>query len=564
MKTIHFLNQKIKEKKETEKGSFLLANNKGDFLWLKEKPESRYEGWFCRLEKKLYRIIESIEPEEKAEITKIQNEFSCVKRKRDGLREMFYLPRLSHNLILKTDKKVRINVFLDVREAYDTGKGEDYAFYQEGGAYIAEFTNGIYLAVSCKEGKNIKKEIERRYPYDKKRNSPPFERTVYKGLSLYGKRFIFAVGKDKEEVIKEVNKIYIKEALQGKKELDVLCAENSLSGLLSFREMGIYAGLPWFFQFWPRDEAVSLKSLFTLKPQKAKEIYLKLLDGVFAKGPSGTFNADAPGWLFKRTDDALPFLQKEEKEKTRRILKKYIEESLWAFTEKKMAINHPHETWMDSLKRDGARIEMQAMRLNMYRLAAIFAKGREEKKLYDSLEKELRKEVRKIFFDGENLYDGYFPQEKALDKKIRPNIFIAAYMYPDLLCKREWTKCFDNALEKLWLPWGGLSTLQKDDNDFHGKHTGENPASYHQGDSWFFLNNLAAFVLYSLDKKRYESYIKKIMEASREELMWKGAIGRHAEISSAGELQSEGCVNQAWSSAMYLEARRKISFKEKF
>ena len=174
------------------------------------------------------------------------------------------------------------------------------------------------------------------------------------------------------------------------------------------------------------------------------------------------------------------------------------------------------------------------------------------------METHLRKKVRKIFFDGNNLYDGYYPHKNIVEKVIRPNIFIAAYIYPQLLTGKEWMNCFDNALEALWLPWGGIATIDKKNDNFHDTHTGENPGSYHQGDSWFYVNNLAAIVLFRLNKRKYTGYISKIMEASREEILSRGAVGAHGEVSSAKELKSEGCVSQAWSNAMYLEAKREM------
>ena len=48
-------------------------------------------------------------------------------------------------------------------------------------------------------------------------------------------------------------------------------------------------------------------------------------------------------------------------------------------------------------------------------------------------------------------------------------------------------------------------------------------------------------------------YIKKILGASTEEILYKGAIGTAGELSSAKELRSEGCLMQAWSNALYIE-----------
>ena len=89
-------------------------------------------------------------------------------------------------------------------------------------------------------------------------------------------------------------------------------------------------------------------------------------------------------------------------------------------------------------------------------------------------------------------------------------------------------------------------------------YTGENNKSYHRGDSWFWINNLAALVLYKLDKNKFKKYIDKILKASTEEILWKGAISHHAELSSASKLKSQASLMQAWSSAMYVELIREM------
>ena len=174
-------------------------------------------------------------------------------------------------------------------------------------------------------------------------------------------------------------------------------------------------------------------------------------------------------------------------------------------------------------------------------------------KKYKELEVWLREEVRKKFWNGKFLVD------KADESVIRPNLFIAAYVYPELLSKSEWVKCFNTVLPKLFVEWGGLTTLDKKSKEFVSNHTGENPKSYHNGDSWFWINNLAAIVLSRIDKKKYGKYIKKILNASVKEILYSGISGCGAELSSASCLSSEGCLNQAWSSAMLIELIEELS-----
>ncbi len=558
MKVTHFLGPKNKISKEVNGASFLISNNMGDYLWLDEQTKSRYQGWFCRIADKMFRIIEGFEIEGGGKVKEVQNGFNHIERKRENITEIFRLPSSSHTLIYELSEEKKVDVFLDVRESYSSAETKDYIFQKEEGFLTLRFYNNLFLAVKCEDGENIALLENRHYEYDESRNSPPFNRNVYRGISLIGKKFVFGVGESKKEAIEETEKEISKRAFKENEKIDILCAKKSLEELLVENEPGIYAGLPWFFHFWPRDEAISLKSLIKINPSKAKQIFFRLLSTGLEKGPGGVINIDAVGWLFKRAEDILPVSDVAEKEKIRRFLKKYLEDFLLFFTENGFAVNRSNETWMDSLERSGARIELQAMKLNMYKIARILSSKRSEKDFYGRMEGEMKQKVKNVFFDGENLYDGYYPHEDNVEKEIRPNIFIAAYIYPELLQKKEWIKCFDNALNKLWLPWGGIATLDKDNENFCWEHTGENSQSYHQGDSWFYINNLTVCVLSRFGKRRYSGYIKKIMQASQEEILWMGAVGSHAEVSSAKTLESRGAVSQAWSAAMYLEAKERI------
>jgi hypothetical protein len=200
--------------------------------------------------------------------------------------------------------------------------------------------------------------------------------------------------------------------------------------------------------------------------------------------------------------------------------------------------------------REGYRIEMQALYLAMHRMMYEL----EPLPSHVNSERHLKHLVRKNFWDEKKniLHDG------VNDATIRPNIFLAAYIYPQLLSKEEWMACFDNALAALKLPWGGLSTIDIKDPRFRKDHTGARNTSYHSGDSWYYLNNLAAIVLHRTDRHRYHHTIEQILKASTNELLWQGIAGSHAEISSASKMESQGCQSQLWSNAMYIELVHEI------
>ena len=379
-------------------------------------------------------------------------------------------------------------------------------------------------------------------------------------------------------------------------------AVNSLNNLIVHDEFqpGLIAGFPWFFQYWSRDTLVSLSQIMRINHSIGAKIlhdYLNSINsegrlpnliGQFIGSPNST--SDAHGWLFARCHQICHKIEQHKDishsiSKITSSLKKsnpdaktagYIlnadsvserefynahrlegeiefclERSISRLQKFRTAdcleSNSELETWMDSAHendtRTGFRIEMQALRLNMYRL--MFEITRDNK--YKSLENMMLSKVLQTFWNGNSLADGMG------DFTARPNVFIAAYVYRHLLSNEDWEKCFDNIIPKLWLDWGGFSTIDKSHHLFVDYDTGEDSRSYHRGNSWFWINNMAAIVLHKLNKEKYSDKIQKIVSASADEILWKGCIGCHSEISDAKELSSKGCFSQAWSNAMFIE-----------
>jgi glycogen debranching enzyme len=233
------------------------------------------------------------------------------------------------------------------------------------------------------------------------------------------------------------------------------------------------------------------------------------------------------------------------------------------YTRDDFAIAGGRKTWMDSVRREEASVELEALRLQSYHVAAkMFSLFGGSK--YNTLKKRLREKVRSAFWNGRALADGIDRENGTADHAITPNVFLAAYVYPELLTRKEWITCFDTIIPRLWLEWGGFATIDKNHHLFHAHSTGENPASYHRGDSWFYLNNLAALVLYRLNKKKYHTYIQTIVAASTQEILWRGIVGYHAELSSASVFAPQGSLAQCWSSALFLELAAEIAAQNKF
>ncbi len=596
--THQYKNLRITKKTDKNVG-LLVGNDIGNYFYLPSGEETRYQGFFYangksyKDELSVYKIIDKINILNESEITGVENKFYGVSRNyKDGLTEEYFLPNSHDSLCVKMNRKVSSEIILDIRHPYDSRLlGRFYEIEIKDDCALIKFTkrrnwqedgsegkkeSTIYLAIKTDKNnyKKIGEFFSKYYAKDHNRNSFPWDRFVYKSIRMEFKQAVFSVGKNPSEAIKEAEYVFknfdafreeekenISHKLKFPKITDeeikmaYLCAQNSINTLIieDIKTKGAYAGLPWFFQFWTRDEAISLLEIFKLNTNLAQDIIksqIELIssDGQIPRQRYGNPNlqsADALGWLMDRVlkafdGGALPeYLKSEIMEK----IEKSIPGTIKHRTVDDLAISYDNETWMDSLKRNGKRIEIQACRLKIYN--ALYKLTQNDQ--YQILEKELKDKVIENFYKDGILYDS--PD----DLTIRPNIFIAAYLYPELLSEEEWEVCFDKALEKLYLAWGGIATVDISQKEFIPKDTGENSPSYHNGNSWYWINNLCALALYRLNPHKYSKYINSIMEASTNDILCKGIIGHHSEMSSAENQNHEGCNAQLWSSAMYLE-----------
>lgn len=556
----------------------LLTNKIGGYFLSGIK--SRYEGFFFRDSEAMYKIIDEIKSG--GRIRGVSNNFFNLEISRKGFKENYFMPHGYNSLIYETDKKRRIDLYLDCRESYDTSVwGKFYVIFEEKGKIIVKFIKkeeeteqyALYLVVDKAglEYSKTEKWVKKHYTFDENRKSHPYECHVYSALRIKGKKVVFSAGKDKDKAIEEnnivLNKINDLKKKQKEhykklfskikiKDKDINTAyKNALASIDNLyckidNVEGIYAGLPWFFQFWSRDELISLKALKDLR--RIKQILFKHLEDIVNDGrliniryPIGDkTNADGIAWLFKRLDEIK--LNKKEKDVVSGKIKDSIASIKKHFMKEGLIYNRELETWMDTNwdmdTREGFRIEIQAMFLFMLKSAFKLTND----PAYQKEEEQMRQLVRDKFWNGMKLADGLD------DFTARPNVFIAAYFYPELLTKEEWSLCFQHLLSKLWLDWGGLSTIDKKHHLFHKKYSGEIPVSYHRGDSWFWINNLAALVMHRVDNVKFKEYIDKIVKSSVKDI-FDGIIGSASELSSAKALKSEGSLYQAWSNAMFIE-----------
>ncbi|MFH1173814.1 MAG: amylo-alpha-1,6-glucosidase [archaeon] len=605
--------------KEGEGNSvFLLTDRQGDYFMQGGEPFSSYCGLFMRDDNEhgwsLFKSIESIG----ASSDTVKNNLYNIERSKDGRKESFVL---QDKTLIYTTNAAQGSIVLDCRPTetiehwgrvyqvtteplskyIKTKNKEDlliitYLKYTDQGMQHLAYT--YYVVISgLKKYSVIENWEQRHYPYDALRKCTA-DYYVFHLLDFFDEQTLcIAADHEKEEAIKTIVKTRLKfSEKKHQKELltsigtnyltvkDPLlasayaCCLNQLNSMhiITKSAHGLYAGLPWFYQFWARDESIATKALMLMhKNNVVKDILDRQLSIVLQDGripnrfpASALASADGVGWACTRLHDFLLRLQCMKKIDSYYTLQelvtlqKKIDEIIARMgmsygDEDGLLKNERKETWIDTDEgndpRNGVRIEVQALWLRIHALKTFL-----DDLLANTKKKNVQEQnplvqvIRQHFFKKGMLADG------KDDFTARPNIFLAYYLAPELLAAEEWKTVFDWVLSKIWLEWGGLSTIDKQHPSFQNYHTGMDNLSYHRGDSWFWINNLAALCMYRLDKEKYKTYIEKILDASANEILFFGCIGQHAEISDAAQLSSRGCLSQTWSAALFIELMEEL------
>ena len=523
--------------------------------------DSSYDGFCVFEDHDLIKIVERFGKTERPSITNHENGVFL----QDGkTQQSIYIE--DKTLTFDFQEMQRPILELDIRKIHDhesfdkkydvkaTGNGLLIHYTKSGGT-----TYDFYVAIKTTEDFLILKDWKKhKYEYDERRGT---ENT------FYSYKLLQILSNSGRVDIRKGTKKELQKWLASSQETKTLGEEQDTKAMiqdamnsLRIDDTSYIAGHPWFFQTWSRDELIGLIGIIEEgKKDQAKNVLTKYWEilrdehELFNRyPPAGLWSADATGWFFKRVDDyrkafgtdsLLEDIGREGKD----ILREYKENHI----ENGLVYNDGLETWMDTGEgydeRRGYRIEIQALLLQSFQTVHTISDDEELREWED----ELKQNVKEALYD-DRLLDGLHPN-LSKDKTVRPNVFLAYYLYPELLSDTEWEETFDNVLQTCWLDWGGISSISKRNDLYESNHTGIDNKSYHRGDSWYFINNIAAICLQRLDADKYHSYIQKIIQSSEKDLLHQGYIGTCSEISSAEHQESFGCFNQFWSNATFLE-----------
>ena len=348
---------------------------------------------------------------------------------------------------------------------------------------------------------------------------------------------------------------------------------------------GIYAGLPWFNEYWGRDMFISFPGacLVTGQFEVAKEIlkdFAKLQDTDPASETYGRIpnRANLEGILYNTTDGTPRFvIQALEVAKysgdTEFLLELYpaikrsIEASIKNYTDSKGYLTHADaDTWMD-VKRNGIPGSPRGNRANDIQALwyAQLVAGSEIAALLDDLGAaeewsglavHLASNFEKDFCNKDESYIiDHLNTDGSADRQFRPNQLYCFDLVNDDDFKQKVTR---RVWEELVYPWG-VSSLAQWDRQFHPQHENwhyyHKDDAYHNGTIWLWNNGIAMqrMIEYGQVDAAWELFKNMNRQALHE-----GAVGSLSENADAHPREGQTWVNrsgtflQAWSNAEHL------------
>ena len=348
---------------------------------------------------------------------------------------------------------------------------------------------------------------------------------------------------------------------------------------------GIYAGLPWFNEYWGRDMFISMPGacLVTGQFEVAKKILKDFATLQDTDPSSETYGripnrANLEGILYNTTDGTPRFVIQalelaEYSGDTEFLHELYpaismsIEASIMNYIDEKGYLTHADaDTWMD-VKRNGIpgsprgnrANDIQALWYQQLVAGSKIAKllgdeGAAEK--WSGLAVMLASNFEYDFCNKEEgyIYD-HINADGSADLQFRPNQLYCFDLILDDDFKQQVTR---RTWEELVYPWG-VASLAQWDQQFHPQHENwhyyHKDDAYHNGTIWLWNNGIAMqrMIEYGQIDTAWELFKNMNRQALHE-----GAVGSLSENADAHPREGQTWVNrsgtflQAWSNAEHL------------
>ncbi|MEE9289150.1 MAG: amylo-alpha-1,6-glucosidase, partial [Bacteroidota bacterium] len=420
-------------------------------------------------------------------------------------------------------------------------------------------------------------------------------------------RFIIVVGDTKEEVaalarhvrfnserLKEVKKNRLENLLRYSRvrtsddrlNAALMWAKVSLDALI-MNQMGkgIFAGLPWFNNYWGRDTFISLPgaTLVTGNFKEAREILLSFssLQETNPQSPnygripnlvtteSTSYNtADGTPWFIRELYEYVKYsndtlivreLYPVVKRSIQGTLRHHVDEHYFL-------VHGDAETWMDAVGPDGPwsprgnrAAEVQVLwyfQLLIGSFIATYVGDLDAAEEWGSIASSVNVNFNEMFLEqvtGE-VYDHLNP-DGTPDRQVRPNqIFCLDIVNSEAVRQ----KLITTVVSQLTYPHG-VASLSQNDEDFHPYHHYQpfyvQDAAYHNGVVWTWLSGQVIYGMtrYDLQEKAY-----RLTENLIDQILDYGGVGTISELLDTAPRPDEkrprrsGTFSQAWSLAEFI------------
>jgi len=374
----------------------------------------------------------------------------------------------------------------------------------------------------------------------------------------------------------------------------VAWAQLSLDALVTRQQYrGIWAGLPWFNNYWGRDSFISLTGALLVNGKfvEARQILesfgryqLQNIDDAWdGRIPNRVsdneimYNTADVTWLFVRaayeyllyTGDTV-FAQKIYP-----VIKQAINGAIRHRIDEKFYLLHDDtETWMDSMGPDGSwsprgnrAIEIQALWYTALQIGSIFAHLNNEDQLsehWQTVSHSLKKNFLRKYWSRVRLraYD-HLNEDGFPDRKVRPNQIFAVHVphlpgLEPLFTDDKSATITANVVHKLTYRYGVASLWQEDEN-FHSwslhPFSYQRGEAYHNGLVWTWLTGpvISSMLLFNQHELAFNLFYDQAIQ-----IMEDNAIGNLAELRDAlpqkgfREPHVSGAISQARSLAEFV------------
>lgn len=362
-------------------------------------------------------------------------------------------------------------------------------------------------------------------------------------------------------------------------------AKLSLDALMMHQQTyGIFAGLPWFNNFWGRDTFIALPgaTLVTGRFHEAKTI-LNSFAGFQQCDTSSTDYGRIPNFVNTtdrayNTADGTPRFVMMAKEYVIRsgdtsfistlypVIVRAAEGTLRYHTDSLgFLVHRDAETWMDAVGPDGPwsprgnrANDVQALWIHQLEASVWFAQRMQDTALAAKWNQCLLRcstNFQRYFVNSEaGRVSDHLRTDGTPDSQLRPNQIIAA----SLLDEGTRAKVLRLVTTKLAYEYG-VASLSQDDDNFHPFHQHEpyypKDAAYHNGTVWTWLQGP---LITELCRAGYARTAFRITKNSVHQILDRGAVGTLAELVDAvphpgeAEPRLSGTFSQAWSLAEFI------------